>query len=124
MRPFDPGGIQSQDKSPKRYDNWSITGLILGILKAYAGLLEVDAFIGNSLVDMFIKCGPLMHAWKVFFSIQIQNVALQNGLIAVFVKSGHGGKAFHIFKRMPMRGISSNDVAFTYVLKASGSTKC
>ncbi|KAI5064494.1 hypothetical protein GOP47_0021164 [Adiantum capillus-veneris] len=121
--PFDPGGIQSQDKSPKRYDNWSITGLILGMLKVYAGLFEVDAFIGSSLVDMFVKCGPLLHAWKVFFSIQIQNVAQRNALIVVFVKCGHGGNAFQIFKKMPMRGISSNVVTFTYVLKASGSIK-
>jgi pentatricopeptide repeat protein len=36
--------------------------------------LELDVFVGNSLVDMYAKCGSMEDAWSVFNKMPSGNV--------------------------------------------------
>ncbi|KAI5072916.1 hypothetical protein GOP47_0013022 [Adiantum capillus-veneris] len=94
------------------------SGLELQTWIVYAGLLEVDAFIGSSLVDMFAKCGSLTNAQQVFVRLRIRNAVCWNALIAAFVKCGHSEQALQLFKRMQLEGISPDAVTFICSLKA------
>jgi pentatricopeptide repeat protein len=59
---------------------------------------ESDVFVGNSLVDMYAKCGSMEHACKVFNKMSSRDVISWNAILAGFAMHGHGNKALEHFK--------------------------
>ncbi len=58
---------------------------------------ESDVFVGNSLVDMYTKCGNLEDAWRVFNKMPSQNTVTWTTMILGHVKCGQGEKAPELF---------------------------
>jgi pentatricopeptide repeat protein len=42
---------------------------------------ESDVIVGNSLVDMYAKCGSMEDAWRVFNTMPSQNVVTWSAMI-------------------------------------------
>ncbi len=82
---------------------------------------DSDVFVGNSLVDMYAKCGSIEDAWRVFNKMPSRNVVTWNAMALVHVKCGQGQKALELFQQMQQKGVRPNSVTFVGVLKACAS---
>ena len=80
-----------------------------------------DTSLGNSLIDMYAKCGALHEAQQVFQQLPIRNIISWNALLAGYTEHGFGLEALSCFERMQDQGISPNSVTYLFVLKACGS---
>jgi len=82
---------------------------------------DSDVFVGNSLVDMYAKCGSIEDAWRVFNKMPSRNVVPWNAMVLGHVKCGQGQKALELFQQMQQKGVRPNSVTFVGVLKACAS---
>ncbi|KAH7286167.1 hypothetical protein KP509_33G061000 [Ceratopteris richardii] len=82
------------------------------------GYLDQDDLIGNSLVDMYAKCGLLMAAQEVFDLLPTRDVVSWNSLITGYVHFGEGKSVFNIFYNMLGENIQPDMVTFIVVLNA------
>ncbi|KAH9537908.1 hypothetical protein CY35_16G076900 [Sphagnum magellanicum] len=55
--------------------------------------LELDVFVGNSLVDMHAKCGSIEETSKVFHKMPSQDVVTWNAMLGGCAMNGHGKEA-------------------------------
>jgi len=83
--------------------------------------LEMNVFVGNSLVDMYAKCGRIEDAWKVFHKMPSRDVVTWNAMVLGHVKCGHKQKALELFQQMQQEGVRPNSVTFVGVLNACAS---
>jgi pentatricopeptide repeat domain-containing protein 1 len=83
--------------------------------------LELDVFVGSSLVDMYAKCGNIEDAWRVFNKMPSRNVVTWNAMVLGHVKCGQGQKALELFQQMQQEGVQPNSVTFVGVLNACAS---
>ncbi|GAA0144753.1 hypothetical protein LIER_05116 [Lithospermum erythrorhizon] len=66
-----------------------------------------DLYVGTSLIDMYVKCGGLDLARKVFDEMRVRDVSSWNVLITGCMKEGLVDYAEGLFKRMGDRNIVS-----------------
>ncbi|CAM6029922.1 unnamed protein product [Sphagnum balticum] len=89
---------------------------------------ESDVYIGCSLIDMYVKCGSLEDATKVFNSMATHDVASWTAIIAGHVKSGQEQKALKLWQQMRVersvfdRMATRNVVSWTALI--FGYVKC
>ncbi len=83
--------------------------------------LELDVFVGSSLVDMYAKCGNIEDAWTVFNKMPSRNVVTWTAMVLGHVKCGQGQKALELFQQMQQEGVQPNSVTFVGVLNACAS---
>ncbi|CAK9206960.1 unnamed protein product [Sphagnum troendelagicum] len=82
---------------------------------------EADVFVGNSLVDMYSKCGSIEDACKVFNNMPSRDVVTWNAMILGHVKCGQGQKALELFHQMQQKGVQPTPVTLIGVLNACAS---
>ena len=87
------------------------------------GLLQTDIAIGNTLVDMYSKCGALDKAKEVFQQLPMRDVVSWNALIAGYIQHGQGDEALGCFPKMQDEGVRPNLVTYVCILKACGAVK-
>jgi pentatricopeptide repeat protein len=75
---------------------------------------ESITFVGNSLVDMYTKCGSIKDAWRVFNKMSSRNVVYWNALLLGHVKCGQGQKALELFQQMQEEGLKPDPVTKYY----------
>lgn len=83
--------------------------------------LASDLEIGNTLVDMYAKCGSLDDAGRVFSNLLARTLVSWNALIGGYAQEGHGLKALQAFWQMQYEGFSPGKVTYLSVLKACSS---
>ncbi|KAH7281714.1 hypothetical protein KP509_36G060000 [Ceratopteris richardii] len=88
---------------------------------ARRGLLGKIVELGNSLVDMYAKCGAVAKAQEVFDKLILRNTASWNALITGYSCNGYGNKALNCFKQLKLEGLCPDAVTFICILKACGS---
>ncbi|CAM6065209.1 unnamed protein product [Sphagnum tenellum] len=71
---------------------------------------ELDAFVGNSLVDMYVKCGSMEDAWSVFNKMPSRDAVTWTAMILGHVNCGQGQKALDIFQQMKEEGVQPDTV--------------
>ncbi|CAK9234682.1 unnamed protein product [Sphagnum troendelagicum] len=79
---------------------------------------ESDVFVGNSLIDMYAKCGSMEDAWRVFNTMPSRDVVSWNAMLGGFALHGHGQEALAHFERMCEEGIEVDNVTFVCLLSA------
>lgn len=79
---------------------------------------ESDVIVGNTLVDMYAKCGSLEEARKVFGRLGDQTVVSWGAMIAGYADHGDGFAAFELLDEMQCKGMKANKVIFLCILKA------
>ncbi|GKV02382.1 hypothetical protein SLEP1_g14823 [Rubroshorea leprosula] len=79
---------------------------------------RIDAHLGSSLIDMYVKCGNLEDAWMIFKQTNDGNIVLWTSMISGCAMHGQGRKAVWLFECMISEGITPNEVTFVTVLTA------
>ncbi|MCO5561641.1 hypothetical protein L7F22_015262 [Adiantum nelumboides] len=85
--------------------------------------LDSDTMVGNTLIDIFAKCGSLEEAQKVFLVIKNPDVVSWSVIIAGYAQQGDGHRALELFKEMQAKGFVPSKVSYLGALKACGSLK-
>ena len=85
------------------------------------GWLDSDVAVGTALLDMFVKCGLLPEAHKIFSTLHFRDVVSWTTLIGGFVQFGHAAEALELFDKMRIEGITPDAISFFYALKACNS---
>ena len=86
------------------------------------GFLEENNAIGNSLVDMYVKCGMFEDAQDVFEELLVQDVVSWNALLSGYAQLGKDESAFSLFEKMIGDAKSPNLVTFTILVNACSRT--
>jgi pentatricopeptide repeat protein len=87
--------------------------------------LENDFLVGNSLVDMYAKCGWLVEAHEIFDELPKQDVVSWTALIGGYAEHGHHAEGLSCFQEMQLKGISPDVVSWNnLILGYSGQADC
>ncbi|KAL3654828.1 hypothetical protein CASFOL_000614 [Castilleja foliolosa] len=65
------------------------------------GGFSVDLFVGNGLIDMYLKCGWLDYGRKVFDEMPERDMISWTSLVDAYAKSGDMGSASELFRELP-----------------------
>jgi pentatricopeptide repeat protein len=87
------------------------------------GNYKSNVVVGNSLVDMYAKCGSIEDAWTVFHKMPLHDVVSWNVIILGHVKCGQGQKALELFQQMQQEQVQPTPVTFVGVLNACASVR-
>lgn len=82
--------------------------------------LEGYLFVGNTLVDVYGKCGALGETQAVFDRLQHRTTVSWNALVGGYVEHMCCELAMECLNQMQDDGICPNDVTFILMLKACG----
>ncbi|KAJ0974122.1 hypothetical protein J5N97_016087 [Dioscorea zingiberensis] len=80
-----------------------------------------DLSIGNSLVNLYAKCGRIMEAYSAFQIIELKDEISWNGLISGFAQSGHCEEALKVFVQMSRAGVKANLFTFGSAISSSAN---
>eukprot|EP01018_Ginkgo_biloba_P018935 Gb_33114 [translate_table: standard] len=79
---------------------------------------ESNVFVGNSLIDMYAKCGSIEDARLFFNKMSEQDGVSWNVIIAGHAQNGHGRDALQLFEQMLRAGIRPDHITFIAILSA------
>ncbi|KAJ7966005.1 Pentatricopeptide repeat-containing protein [Quillaja saponaria] len=74
--------------------------------------------VGNSIIDMYSKCGRISDAARMFSIMPVRNVISWNSMIAGYNIEGNGEKALLLFQKMQKNGEVPDEYTYTSMLKA------
>lgn len=77
-----------------------------------------NVFVGNSLIDMYAKCGSLQDARVLFDKLQNRDIVTWNAMIAGYSQHGYSKEALQLYQQMKQEGFEPNQVTFICILKA------
>ncbi|XP_057980203.1 pentatricopeptide repeat-containing protein At4g31070, mitochondrial [Malania oleifera] len=80
--------------------------------------LYSDVFFGNSLIDMYAKCGFLMDSHQIFKEMHVKDATSWTALISGYGFHGCGDEALHFFHEMQGRGMEPDTITFLAILSA------
>ncbi|EOA30005.1 hypothetical protein CARUB_v10013108mg [Capsella rubella] len=81
---------------------------------------EADIFVGNSLIDMYVKCGCVEDGYLVFRKMMERDCVSWNAMIVGFAQNGYGNEALELFREMLDSGEKPDHVTMIGVLSACG----
>lgn len=79
---------------------------------------EPDVFVGNSLIDMYMKCGSVEDGSRVFRKMIERDGVSFNAMIVGYAQNGQGPEALQLFKEMLESGEKPDHVTMIGVLCA------
>jgi pentatricopeptide repeat protein len=79
---------------------------------------QYNVIVGNSLIDMYAKCGSIQNAEMVFLKMHRRNIVSWNGMIVGYALHGFGKEALLLFEQMQYIGLKPDHVSFIGVLSA------
>ncbi|KAH7315357.1 hypothetical protein KP509_21G046200 [Ceratopteris richardii] len=79
---------------------------------------HMDLIIGNSLIDMYCKCGSLIEARTVFDSLKYRDLVTYGVMIAGYAQNEHAHIAIELFERMFQEGIKPDRAVLLAAIKA------
>lgn len=74
--------------------------------------------IGNSLIDMYCRCGCIEFAREIFNEMSSHSLVSWNSIINGFASNGHSKEALKYFNLMQKDGLNPDGVSFTGALSA------
>ncbi|KAK9124899.1 hypothetical protein Scep_013745 [Stephania cephalantha] len=80
--------------------------------------VTVDIYVGNSLIDMYCKCGNIEKAMEVFRDMKEKDSVSWTAIIVGLAVNGIADDALEHFSRMLKAGVRASDVTFIGVLLA------
>ncbi|KAJ7278093.1 hypothetical protein O6H91_06G050200 [Diphasiastrum complanatum] len=82
---------------------------------------QSDVIVGNTLVDMYAKCGCTDDARELFNNMSERNVVSWSAMIAGYAQNGLGKEALALYEQMKQEDVQPNNVTFVVLLKACAS---
>jgi pentatricopeptide repeat protein len=61
---------------------------------------ESNVFVGSTLTCVYVKCGSIEDARRVFNKMPTHNVVAWNAMISGHLRCGQGHKALELFQQM------------------------
>ncbi|KAI5067830.1 hypothetical protein GOP47_0018358 [Adiantum capillus-veneris] len=83
--------------------------------------IEKESYIGNTLVDMYAKCGLLAEARELFNGLPAQSVVSWTALIKGYMEFGSSEETLLCLEQMEQEKVSQGPVALVGSLKACGN---
>ncbi|XP_024526596.1 pentatricopeptide repeat-containing protein At3g09040, mitochondrial isoform X2 [Selaginella moellendorffii] len=80
-------------------------------------------FVGNSLLNMYGKCGGVEEAREFFESMTHRNVISWSTMVAAYAQRGDHDQALVLFQKMEEEGVEPNEVTFLSVLDACANAE-
>ncbi|KAF1863974.1 hypothetical protein Lal_00031117 [Lupinus albus] len=90
-------------------------GLEIHSIAVKMGLVD-DVLIGNSLIDIYSKCGNLKDAQSVFDMMLKRDVYSWNSIIGGYIQAGFCGKAHKLFMKMQESDSPPNIVTWNVMI--------
>lgn len=84
------------------------------------GGFELDVYVGNSLVSMYLKFGEMEIARYLFDKMPVRDLTSWNTLMSWYVKNGQPGEAFMVFDDMRRYGVVGDGTTMLAILRACG----
>ncbi|KAF9616142.1 hypothetical protein IFM89_028608 [Coptis chinensis] len=75
-----------------------------------------DVLLGNSLIDIYSKCGDLEGARSIFDMILEKDVFTWNTMIGGYTQAGYFGKAYDLFTRMQDSAVTPNVITWNVMI--------
>ncbi|KAI5055247.1 hypothetical protein GOP47_0030392 [Adiantum capillus-veneris] len=94
-----------------------VQGMLVHCLVVEMGFDE-DAIVGSALVDMYVKCGDILDACKVFSTMPGTKLALWNSLTAGFALQGGQGLVSSYVEDLQRQGLKPDKLGFACLLSA------
>ncbi|KAH7280949.1 hypothetical protein KP509_36G022000 [Ceratopteris richardii] len=79
---------------------------------------DLDTFTGNTLVDMYAKCGSLCSAFSVLATLHERTLVSWNALISGLADHGMLTSVLYCFVKMQEKGIKADSGTFVSILSA------
>ncbi|KAJ6677878.1 PENTATRICOPEPTIDE REPEAT-CONTAINING PROTEIN [Salix viminalis] len=79
---------------------------------------EPDIFVGNSLIDMYMKCGSVEEGLRVFENLVEKDNVSWNTMIVGYAQNGYGAEALELFQKMLESGEKPDHVTMIGTLCA------
>ncbi|XP_057544327.1 pentatricopeptide repeat-containing protein At2g13600 [Amaranthus tricolor] len=79
---------------------------------------ECDIFVGNALIDLYMKCGSVQEALRVFHSMVERDLVSWNAMIVGYAQNGYAVEALEMYKRMRLCGEKPDHITMIGVLSA------
>ncbi|XP_021713877.1 pentatricopeptide repeat-containing protein At2g13600-like [Chenopodium quinoa] len=79
---------------------------------------ECDIFVGNALIDLYMKCGSVEDALLVFKCMVERDHVSWNSMIVGYAQNGHEIEALEMFKKMIISGQKPDHITMIGVLCA------
>lgn len=79
---------------------------------------EVDTMVGNSLVDMYMRCSLLKEALEIFDCLPVRDVITWTTLMAGYVEHGYEEEGLELMELMQLEGLPPNAVTYVCALQA------
>ncbi|KAK7247482.1 hypothetical protein RIF29_42365 [Crotalaria pallida] len=77
-----------------------------------------NLFVQTAMVDMYIKCGELEDAYKVFDGMPERDIASWNAMLLGFAQCGHIDRLLYLLRRMRLTGIHPDSVTVLLLFHA------
>ncbi|PKU74480.1 pentatricopeptide repeat-containing protein At2g40720 [Dendrobium catenatum] len=77
-----------------------------------------DEIVGNSFIDMYMKCGCLRYAQLIFDRLTVRNLVTWNTMIAGYGSHGHCLKAINLFDEMQQLKIIPDGTSFLSLISS------
>lgn len=77
-----------------------------------------NTFVGNSLLDMYAKCGQLSYSERCFEEMELNDKVSWNAMLAAYAMHGQGDHAIALFSLMQESSVQLDSVSFISVLSA------
>lgn len=83
--------------------------------------VEIDIYLGNTLINFYSKYGDVTSAAQVFSRMALRDVVTWSSMIAGYVSNHYPAQAFEVFERMKEGGVKPNRITLLSILKACSS---
>lgn len=83
---------------------------------------DMDVFAVSALITMYIKCGNLDKANRVFSMFEPKDVVMWNSMITGYAQHGLGEEALGVFNDMQLAGMAPDSITYIGVLTACSYT--
>ncbi|XP_072963988.1 pentatricopeptide repeat-containing protein At1g20230-like [Typha angustifolia] len=80
--------------------------------------IELNVFVGGSLIDMYLKCGKFRFAELVFLELRNKNVTVWNEMIAAYANDDKMNEALELFHLMQEDGLKPDVVTYNIFIAA------
>ncbi|KAL5137222.1 putative pentatricopeptide repeat-containing protein, mitochondrial [Glycine soja] len=77
-----------------------------------------DLAVANSLVTMYVKCGEVELARKVFDEMLVRDLITWNAMISGYAQNGHARCVLEVYSEMKLSGVSADAVTLLGVMSA------
>eukprot|EP01018_Ginkgo_biloba_P031601 Gb_28200 [translate_table: standard] len=77
---------------------------------------ESDVFVGNALMDMYVKCGSMKTAQFLFDKMSQRDVVSWNAMIAGYAQLGHFDETLKLFHQMQLAGVKIDVITWNTLI--------